>query len=90
MKGLGHTVARSAIAKVLRENGLLPAPDRPTPWRTFLRAHWGRVAAMDFLTTEVWTPKGLETQHRSGVRLGRVRSRERLGGLLRHYSRAAA
>ena len=63
LKGLGHKVARSTIAKVLKENGILPAPDRPTSWRTFLRAHWGRVAAMDFMTTEVWTPKGLETQH---------------------------
>jgi transposase InsO family protein len=155
-------VARSTIAKVLKENGVLPAPDRPTSWRAFLRAHWGSVAAMNFLTAEVWTPKGLETQHvlfaidlatrrvevvgitphptesfmaqvgRSllermiffgrrgfqravgeyvahyneerhhqgidavpvprgeGGRIGRVRSRERLGGLLRHYSRAAA
>jgi len=37
--------------------------DRPSSWRTFLRAHWGRVAAMDFLTAEVWTANGLETQH---------------------------
>lgn len=63
LKGLGHRVARSSIAKVLKENGILPAPDRPTSWRTFLRAHWGRVAAMDFMTAEVWTSRGLETQY---------------------------
>lgn len=63
LKGLGHRVARSTVAKVLKENGILPAPERPTSGRTFLRAHWGRVAAMDFLTAEVWTPRGLETQH---------------------------
>jgi hypothetical protein len=63
LKGPGRKVARSTVAKVLKEKGILPAPDRPTSWRTFLRAHWGRVAAMDFLTAEVWTPKGLETQH---------------------------
>jgi transposase InsO family protein len=63
LKGLGHRVARGTIAKVLKENGILPAPERPTSWRTFLRSHWGRVAAMDFLTAEVWTPRGLETQH---------------------------
>jgi transposase InsO family protein len=62
LKGLGHKVARSTVAMVPKENGILPAP-RPTSWRTFLRAHWGSVAAMDFLTAEVWTPKGLETQH---------------------------
>lgn len=63
LKGLGHKVARSTVARVLKENGILPAPDRPTSWRTFLRAHWSSVAAMDFLTAEVWTPKGLQTQH---------------------------
>jgi transposase InsO family protein len=63
LRRLGHRVARSTIANVLKENGILPAPDRPSSWRTFLRAHWGRVAAMDFLTAEVWTPNGLETQH---------------------------
>ena len=57
LKGLGHKVARSTIAKVLKENGILPAPERPSSWRTFLRAHWGRIGAMDFLTAEVWTPR---------------------------------
>jgi len=60
--GLGHRVARSTIAKVLKEHGIPPSPDRPSSWRSFLRAHWGRVAAMDFLTEEVWTPRG-QTQY---------------------------
>jgi hypothetical protein len=47
LKGFGHRVARSTIAKVLKANGILPAPDQPKSWRTFLRAHWGRIAAMD-------------------------------------------
>jgi transposase InsO family protein len=38
-------------------------PDRPTSWRTFLRAHWGKVAAADFFTTEVWRPRGLVTYY---------------------------
>jgi putative transposase len=38
-----------------------PAPDRPSSWRTFLRAHWGQIAATDFFTTEVWTHRGLTT-----------------------------
>jgi hypothetical protein len=63
MKGLGHRVAPSTIAKVLKENGIQPAPDRPSSWRTFLEAHWGEVAGMDFFTTEVWTVRGLVTYY---------------------------
>jgi putative transposase len=46
---------------VLKANGIKPAPDRPSSWTTFLKAHWGEVAATDFFTTEVWTPRGLVT-----------------------------
>jgi hypothetical protein len=42
LKNLGHSVARSTVATVLKDNGIPPAPDRPSSWRTFLRAHWGR------------------------------------------------
>ena len=58
---LDHRVARSTIAKVLREQGLSPVPERSTPCRTFLRAHWGAIAGADFFTTEVWTAQGLVT-----------------------------
>ena len=37
------------------------APERPTSWQTFLRAHWGEIAAADFFKTEVWTWHGLVT-----------------------------
>ena len=63
LKKLGHRVAASTIGKVLKDHGIRPAPDRPTSWRTFLRAHWGEVAGMDFFTTEVWTPLGLTTYY---------------------------
>ena len=63
LKKLGHRVAASTIGKVLKEHGIRPAPERPTSWRTFLRAHWGAVAGMDFFTTEVWTPRGLTTYY---------------------------
>ncbi len=59
LKNLGHRVARSTIAKILKEQGLKPAPDRPTSLRTFLQAHWGEVVGMDFFTAEAWTAKGL-------------------------------
>ena len=58
---LGHRVARSTIAQVLKEQGLEPAPRRGSSWRTFLRAHWTTLAAADFFTVEVWTPRGLVT-----------------------------
>ena len=63
LKGVGHQVASTTIANVLTENGIKPAPDRPSSWRTFLKAHWGQIAATDFFSTEVWTPKGLTTYY---------------------------
>src|SRR5262245_39239982 len=44
LKNLGHGVARSTVARVLKDNGIAPTPDRPSSWRTFLRAHWGAIA----------------------------------------------
>ena len=63
LKNLGHGVARSTVAKALKANGIPPAPDRPSSWRTFLRAHWGEIAGADFFTSEVWTPRGLITYY---------------------------
>ena len=45
----------------MRENGIRPAPERPSSWSTFIKATWGDNAAADFFTTEVWTSKGLAT-----------------------------
>ena len=56
-------MAKSTIAKVLKDNGIRPAPERPSSWRAFLKAHWGEIAGMDFFTTEVWTPTGLRTYY---------------------------
>jgi transposase InsO family protein len=63
LKALGHRVASSTIAGVLKDNGIKPAPPRPTSWRTFLKARWGEIAGMDFFTTEIWTPLGLRTYY---------------------------
>src|SRR5437867_8956056 len=63
LKNLEHRVARSTVAKVLRDHGIPPAPERPSSWRTFMRAHWGAIAGADFFTTEVWTPRGLVTYY---------------------------
>ena len=63
LKNLHHHVARSTVARILKDNGIPPAPGRPSSWRTFLRAHWGAIAAADFFTTEVWTARGLVTYY---------------------------
>ena len=63
LKNLDHRVARSTIARVLKEQGIPPVRDRPTSWRTFLRANWGKIVAADFFTTEVWTARGLVTYY---------------------------
>src|SRR5262249_33008831 len=63
LKNLDHRVARSTVAKVLRDNGIPPAPGRPSSWRTCMRAHWGGISGVDFLTTEGWTARGLVTYY---------------------------
>ena len=61
VKILGHRISSSNVARVLRENGIRPASDRPSSWSAFIKATWGENAAADFFTTEVWTPRGLTT-----------------------------
>jgi hypothetical protein len=57
LKNVCHRVARSTIAAILKAEGIPPSRERPTTWRTFLRAHWPALVAADFFTTEVWTPR---------------------------------
>ena len=59
LSNLGYTVGRNTIKRVLAENGIDPAGRRPTSWKTFLKAHWGAIAATDFFTIEGITWKGL-------------------------------
>ena len=40
LKNVGHCVARSTIASILRAEGIPPSRERPMTWRTFLRAQW--------------------------------------------------
>jgi putative transposase len=63
LKNVGHRVARSTIASILKAEGIPPGRERPTAWRTFLRAHWPALVAADFFTTEVWTVRGLVTYY---------------------------
>ena len=55
LSNLGHTISRGTVANILREKGIEPAHERGKhiPWRTFLKAHWESLAAVDFFTVEV-------------------------------------
>ncbi len=59
LANLGYTVGRNTIKRILAENGIDPAGRRPTSWGTFLKAHWGAIAATDFFTIEAITWRGL-------------------------------
>jgi len=65
LQNLGHEIGRGTIAKVLKEAGVDPAPDRQkrTTWKEFLRTHWDVLAAADFFSVEVWTALGLVRYH---------------------------
>src|SRR5258708_6210566 len=61
IKNLGFDLGRSTIQRILKEHAIEPAPLRgkTIPWKTFLKAHWGAIAAADFFSVEVLTRGGL-------------------------------
>jgi len=63
LKNLGITLCDTTVGTILREHGIEPAPERArkTTWKTFLKAHWEVLGAVDFTTIEVWTRGGLVT-----------------------------
>ena len=63
LRHVGHDIGRSTVKRILQDHGLEPAPHRGTSWATFIRAHWGSIAAADFFTTEVLTVFGLVRYH---------------------------
>jgi transposase InsO family protein len=63
LKNLGHRVARSTIAAILKADGIPASAQRPMSWQVFLQAHWRALIAADFFTTEVWTARGLVTYY---------------------------
>jgi transposase InsO family protein len=56
---LGHEIGRNTIKRILLENGFDPIRKKGMSWRTFLKAHWGAIAATDFFSVEVITRSGL-------------------------------
>jgi hypothetical protein len=65
LANLGHAVSDTTVGIILRQNGIEPAPERKrqTTWKTFIRAHWEALPAVDFTTIEVWTKGGLVTYY---------------------------
>ncbi len=63
VENLGYDISSTTVAAILKRIGIVPAPERgrTASWRTSLKAHWDSIAACDFYTTEVWTPRGLVT-----------------------------
>jgi putative transposase len=61
LRNLGHEVGRNAIKRILSVNGIQPATIRRKgmSWETFLKSHWGVIAATDFFSVEVLTSVGL-------------------------------
>jgi putative transposase len=65
LSNIGHEISETTVGNILRANGIEPAPERKrqTTWRTFLRAHWDVLGAIDFTTIEVWIRGGLVTYY---------------------------
>ncbi len=63
LSNLGYKVSDTTVGNILKAHGIEPAPERKrrTTWKTFLRAHWDVLGAIDFTTIEVWTKGGLVT-----------------------------
>src|SRR5438094_383988 len=61
LSNLGHILARTTIANILKRHGIEPAPERTrkTTWKEFLDRHWDQIVATDFFTVEAWTCSGL-------------------------------
>ena len=54
LRNVGICIGRTTVQVILRDHGIEPAPERRkrTCWRTFLRAHWGVIAATDLFTAQ--------------------------------------
>lgn len=59
LHNLGYEIGRITIKRVLIASEIDPARLRRTIWATFLKAHWGAIAATDFSSVEVVTWRGL-------------------------------
>lgn len=65
LSNLGHEISDQTVGNILKAHGIEPAPQRKrlSTWKTFLKAHWDVLGAIDFTTVEVWTKGGLVTYY---------------------------
>jgi hypothetical protein len=56
---VGHEIGRNTNKRILLENGFDPIRRKGMSWETFLKAHWGAIAATDFFSVEALTRSGL-------------------------------
>jgi hypothetical protein len=61
LNNVGHAIGRTTIMRILKEHGIDPVPIRgkDMSWATFLKAHFGTIAAADFFTVETVSWRGL-------------------------------
>ncbi|MHC4122437.1 MAG: helix-turn-helix domain-containing protein, partial [Planctomycetota bacterium] len=58
------SLSRSTVRRILKENGLDPAPKRgEDTWDDFIKRHFKTLFACDFFTKTVWTMLGPKTFH---------------------------
>jgi transposase InsO family protein len=65
LKNVGYVVGRNTIKRILKEQGIEPAPlrRRQYTWATFIKAHLSAITAADFFTVEVLSWAGLVRYH---------------------------
>jgi hypothetical protein len=66
LRNVGYEIGRNTIKRVLKEQGIDPAPMRGKSgdsWATFIKAHLGAISAADFFAAEVMTLAGLVRFH---------------------------
>jgi transposase InsO family protein len=65
LSNVGHAIGRTSIMRILKEQGIDPAPirGRRMSWTTFIKSHLGAIAAADFFTVETISWMGLIRYH---------------------------
>ena len=58
---LGYSISESTVLRLMEDHGLNPSPKekRKTTWNEFIGSHMDVLAATDFFSVELLTPKGL-------------------------------